>query len=65
MSKVSVTVSWDGLPPINAEEIISRIPYTLGIEINPANPTTIKIEKTQIPKLQTYLKPFGLEVHNE
>jgi len=64
MSKVSVTASWDGLPPINAEEVISLIPNTLGIEVNPASPTTIDIEEKKISRLQMYLKPFGLEVNN-
>jgi len=61
MPKISVTCGWDGLPPINAEEVIARIPSFIHAEATD-NPIVILVQEKQLNNLERAVKNYGLEV---
>ncbi len=63
MSKISVTANWDGLPPLNAEDVITRLPPYISVEASSSDPTVILVDETKIPLLEKAVKRYGLEIH--
>ena len=63
MSKISVTANWDGLPLLNAEDVITRLPSYISVETSSADPTVMLVDETKIPLLESAVKRYGLEIH--
>ena len=62
MPKISVTANWDGLPPLDATDIISRIPSFINIETS-TDPKTMLIEEKMLGSLAKAVKNYGLEIN--
>lgn len=62
MSQIPVNAMWDGLSPLDAKEITSRVPPTINIETDPQDQTRMLIDDKDLPLLSKAVKSFGLTV---